>query len=402
MLDAESILHEFAGNLALCLWKTVRAVRLYAELQPEERGPAFGPEALASRLQLIRRSAAPPEVAEQLECAAQVLSSNPPEASRVVDACCYLATWADEQGALRSALELTQAAAFLHPENARIAHDVARLARRRGEYARAESWYRHAIFASRRAADWEVFARSYLGLGITYTARGSYPAARRALIRSLRRAKRHSIHEVTAMVYHELAVIAIHTHRPAEVARAAKAALDAYGPGHSRLPSLAHDVAVYWMTRGYFQEALLLFRAIPPSYGGPAERLATAGCATRAAGAVGNRQVFEDSWRIAMRLLQSQHAAQSSAAALVDMAKGAMSLGEWDRAESAVHRALEVARERAEAGRIHQAESVLESIRAEQKLAEKLAGEPRHPAPKQVGRLAADFVDAMQTGVGAD
>jgi tetratricopeptide (TPR) repeat protein len=398
-LDALVVLRELPDDLALVGWKTIRSVRLWAELPPEERGAVFAPDALAARLLLVREIESP-ELRGALEDAARVLAPDPAQPAEVADACGRLAAWADERGASGAALEFLQAGALVLPSDAVLAHAVARLARRRAEFARAETWYRQAIFAARRSRDRETLARAYCGLGTTFMLRGSYPAARQALIRALRAARRHALHPIAALISHELAVIGIRTDQAAEVFRFARAALEGYGAGHPRLPALAHDVAVFWMNRGYFAAALGVFEAIPASFGEPADRLILAASRARAAGGAGERDAFAAAWQAALDLVDRPEAAERASTALVELARGAAFLEEWQRAEEAAGRALELARARGEGEKALEAESVLESARRGAR-----KGAPRSRsvrAPRQVQWLARELVARLPAAAGAN
>lgn len=397
-LEALVVLRELPDDLALVFWKTIRSVRLWTELPREQRGSAFAPDALAARRALIRE-VADLELRGALEDAASVLSADPPSTAGVAEACRRLACWAVRQGASGAALESLQAGALALPADAALANAVARQARRCAEFARAETWYRQAIFAARQGRDRDSLVRAYCGLGVTFMLRGSYPAARQALIRALRAARRYALHDLAALISHDLAVIGIRTGQPAEVSRFARAALEGYGAGHPRLPALAHDVAVFWMNRGYFAAALGVFQAIPSSFGEPEDQLILAASRARAAGGAGDREGFDRAWEAAMELADASAAAQAAATSLVEMARGAASLEDWPRAEAAAERALELARARGEGEKALEAESVLESARRRPHIA---AGRPRSVrAPRQVQWLARELVARLPQAAGA-
>lgn len=267
-IDAEVALRELDAELGLLVWKTVRTVRLWAELPPRERGRAFSDGAHAERLERIAGLAdgAP---RHELERAAAVLRGSRVDAEEVSEACRELAAWAEERGATGTALELMQAAAFTAPEDAAAARDAGRLAALREEGARAESWYRHAVGIARRTRDNANFARSFLGLGELFVARGSSAAAGKAFTRALRIARRHSQHEVTGDSYRHLAKLA---GRGGEVARLTEAALEAYRPGHPALPALAADFAAYLAGRGLAEPARRLVEGIPAGAAATAAR----------------------------------------------------------------------------------------------------------------------------------
>jgi tetratricopeptide (TPR) repeat protein len=284
-------------------------------------------------------------------------------AATVARACREISDWAERARRPGTALEFMQAAALALPGDAELAHEVGRLARATAEYPRAETWYRQAIFRARRARDWLVFSRSYLTLGIVLRARGSFALARKSFVRALRAAERHSLQPLVASAHHELTVLAIKADRPHEVPRYARAALQAYGAGHPRLPALAHDFAVYLMKTGHFDAALRAFRSCPPDFGTPSDRLARAAAIVRAAGILGEKEAYESGWREAESLLTRPGTAEGATAALLAMARGAASAGERQRAETAARRAGDLATARGEFAAQADALAVLESIR---------------------------------------
>ncbi len=348
-LDAEVILHEIPDEVGLHLWKTVRSVRLWGELPAEDRPAAFDGDAYTNRIVRLRALPIDQDLRESLETAATVLRGDSVHIEAVVTACRLLASWADDQGALGTALEFTTAAALLMPTDAELVHTVAWLARRRGEYARAESWYRQAIAVSRRTHDWISLAGSYLGLGATFLQRGSHSAARQTLVRGIRAATRHSLWEERALLSHELARVAMRSERPAEAVRSGRAAFEAFGSGHPRLPQLAADLGIYWVRSGHFAEGRQVLDAIDPAELGPDQRLGRAAAVARASAALGDTRSFEAAWKEAEPLLEAQAANRDSALACLDLARAAGAAGEEQRMRSAAERASRAAEVRGDA-----------------------------------------------------
>lgn len=392
-LEAACILEEHPGEMGILLWKTVRALRLWAGLPTVERAHVFGATAHSTRHALILR-VAPEDLVEPLLSAAEVLRTGAGDAAKLATACRQVVEWADGRGALGTAVEFAQTAALTDPSDADHAQAAARLMRRGAEYARAEMWYRTAIGAARRTRNWRVFSLSHLGLGVVFVHRGNYPAAERAFLRGFRSARRHSLADLRAMALHELTVLAVRTRRVRQTVKFARAALEAYGENHPRLPALAHDVAVLWMDRGYFGEALRVFTAIPVRFGEPNDQLARASSIVRAAAATGDREAYEQSWTTAESLLSSAGAEQDAAGALIEMARGAEFMRDWSRAEAAVRRALRLARDRGEAERLMEGEAVLEGVERARHLAEKV-GSPGRRVPSPVHSLTVQLAGAL-------
>jgi tetratricopeptide (TPR) repeat protein len=345
-IDSEIILREFTDDLGLLLWKTVRSIRVWSELPEGERGKAFEPGAHESRSPMLASTEVPEAIAGPLTKAASVLMPRA-RAATVATACRSIATWCFEEGRIGTAVEFMQTAAVLLPDDAELAHEVAKMARMRTDYGRAETWYRQAISRARKAGVWSEFSRSYIGMGIVFRLRGSYPQARSSMVRGLRAAKRFSIRPLAAAAYHELTVLAIDAQKGSEAVRYAKLAIDAYGPGHERLPALAHDFALYLMGERHFNEALRTFVALR-SIGGPRERLSRAASIVWAAGAAGEASTFESAWAEAQNDLGNPAASTTVVPSLIAMARGAAYLGNEKLATETAQLAQQLAAERGE------------------------------------------------------
>ena len=359
-IDSEVILREFPNDLGLLLWKTVRSVRVWSELADGDRGKAFGASAQTFRSAMMSGSEVPEEIAGHLTKAATVLMPRARAAS-VAGACRAISDWCVEQGQIGTAVEFMQAAAVLVPLDAELAHDVAKLARTRTDYSRAETWYRQAISRARRGAVWSDFSRSYIGMGIVFRLRGSYPQARSSLIRGLRAAKRFSIRPLVAAAYHELAVLAIHAEKSSDVIRYASLAVNSYAPGSPRLSALANDFAAFLMTEGRFKEALRTFVALP-NVGGSAERLSRVSAIVQTAGAVRDAQTYATAWEEAELLLEEAEASSVAIDALLAMARGAASMGEHQTALRKASLAKQTATARGEFAGENEAEVLLASL----------------------------------------
>ncbi len=328
-LEGTAILGDFPDDAGLLFWKTVRTVRLWAELPAAERAHAFQEESHSRRKVWI--GDAPAEVRDALAMAAAVLQPRA-RSTKVARGCREMANWAVSQRALATAIEFMQAAAVATPGDAEAAHEVARLARAAGDHTRAETWYRQAISRARRGATWYEFARSYIGLGSTYTARDNFPAARKSLIRGLRAARRFSMRGLAATAYHELMLLAIHSGRAEDVARMGRSALQAYGRTNQRAATLASDYASYLLDAGHADEALRILLAVPPGLGTPAERLARAAATAEAATLLGRSELYDRALKAAEELLAGSEAVPHPPAALQRMVRAAEAAGAGDRA----------------------------------------------------------------------
>jgi tetratricopeptide (TPR) repeat protein len=393
--EGAAILEEFQGRLGLVLWQSVRDVSLWASAPEDRRGELFSSGAEQRRHAAIRAEGMEPALGTSLLEVSELLGN--PRAltgELTARACLQVVQWADDRGCTATALAFAQSAAFAAPFDAATAYTVALLARRRAEHARAESWFRRTVALARQSGDWAAYSLAFLGLGNLYMQRGNYPAARRFYVRALRAARRHALHSAAGMTFHDLFVLATLTGRADEAERFARGAYDEYGSDHPRLPALAHDVGFFWMEQGYHARALPIFLALLPHLTRSAERPVVLANIARAAGATGDRPRFEDAWSQVWEGIDDGEAREGAAEALVDLARGAAGLADWERAEKAAARALEVATGRGEAKARLSAETVLESARG--RTATEASPVPgREAAADEADALAAELVRSL-------
>nr|MDQ3556918.1 tetratricopeptide repeat protein [Gemmatimonadota bacterium] len=354
------VLQEVPGELGGLLWQALRAVGLWAAVEPSERAGLFRPRAQEQRLADLLALSLEPALEEPLMALGRVLG--PPDgvsAEHVGLACSRIATWAQGRGAQATQTEFSRAAALAHPGDARLALAAGRAIRDQGEYPRAETWYQRAVGLARHAGDWDAYARAYIGLGKVWIARGVYPAARKSLLKAHRAAERHSLHDAAGMALHDLFTVESDCHRDKEAQVYAEAALRTYGPGHRLLPTLAADVGYFWLVRGRFDDAFSVLKAAVPKML-PQQRMDGYSNLARAAAAAGEREVFS----IASEFVcEAAAEAPGKAAALVEVARAAVTLGLFDQAEASAGQALAIARDRGESRVLLTAEGVLQSAR---------------------------------------
>jgi tetratricopeptide (TPR) repeat protein len=221
--------------------------------------------------------------------------------------------------------------------------------------------------------------------------KGNLPVARQLFIRAYRASKRHSLRSLQANSLHYLFVIAARSGQHDEAEALARTAFEAHDPEHSRIPAFAHDVAYFWTERGQFAPALSVFRALLPHLRNPVDRLGSLGSVARAAGGVGNRELFDEVRPEIWSLVSAPDGGEIAADALIDLARGASSLGEWQEAEKAARTAEEMATERQQAQFALTAASVLASIRTERRVEENRAAE----VTSEVDGLATDLVRTL-------
>jgi tetratricopeptide (TPR) repeat protein len=394
-LEGSEILDETSGALGLLLWQSMRDVTLWAGVpDPEERAGLFAAGAEERRTGEIASAGVDAAIEPALRRIA-AMAGNPAGAKEdeVMQACREVSLWADGKGMLATALQFAQAAAVAAPANAAAGFRVGQLARRRADYARAETWFRRTIGLGRQAKDWGSYAEAFLGLGNLYVQRGNFPAARKLHIRGLRAARRHGMRDIQGRALHDLFGIAVETGQTTEAQDLARAAFRAYGPAHRRLQALANDLAYFWVTRGLFAPALAVFQAIAPHMGTLNDRMVAQANLARAAGGAGDRTAFEQAWEEAWSLAHEPETQAGAASALLDLGHGAMSLQEWTRAERAAEAARQIATQREQAKILLTAESVLDAARARKGLAQTAAA--LADSEESADTLAADLVRSL-------
>ena len=397
IFEGLGVLDELTGEKGLVLWQSLRDALLWAEAQDDERAALFSADAERARMAVILSVQPPPELEEPLGVLARMLAE-PTQISEemVALACRRVSQWADDEGMLVTALAFAQAAATVTPGDPTMAFAVAKLARRRSEHARAETWYRRTIALARQIGDWATYSEAFLGLGRMSIKRGNMPAARRFLVRSMRAAQRNSLHELEGMALHALFGVAVEAGREQEAQELARAAYTAYGPQSHWLSRLAQDVAYWWITQGYFSRALPVLRSVLPHLPKPSDRLMIFGNIARAAGGAGDREAFREGWVECFDLLNNAAVGEHAAQGLLDLAYGAASLGLWDKAEMAAREALEVGLKNGEAKIRLTAESVLESVRHHRGLETRRRAAEADERAAADAMLAEDFVRSLQ------
>jgi tetratricopeptide (TPR) repeat protein len=398
VLEGLSVLDDVQGELGIVLWQALRDASLWAAASPKARSGIFGSSAQASRVASLLAVSVPRELEGPLSALAAMTGA--PESvgeASVALALREVSLWLDERGLLGSALAFAHAGATVAAGDAAAAFTVGRLARRRAEHVRAETWFRRAALLARQGGDWASYTRALMGLGALYLQRGNLPVAYRFRRRALHATERRALHELRGTAHHDLFEVTIHMDRPAEAQEQARLALQAYGTGHARVPMLAHDVAYFWMTRGQFGRALALFGAILPHFEQVDARALVLACHARAAGGAGREAEFRRSWA-RLSLLRPQLHEERRASVLLEAARGAVSMGAWMLAEEAALEALAVAERRAAGADRLEAEALLDQATRRMRAAPHAA--PVHADVEGAAEsLAGSFMDSLAAGV---
>ena len=359
------VLDETRSELGLLLWQSLRDVETWALAPPGERGKLFNAGALRQRMERIEQELEPDEPVRPLLKGLANLLAVPGRltANAVSELCEEISRWASDAGLPRTALAYAQRAAMSLPEEAGPAYLVGLVSRRAADYRRAETWFRRALALGRRNRDWRYYALAHLGLANLHMQRGDAPRARVRLLRALRASRRYGLWSVRSMVLHDLFCITATGEHAEHAEMYARAAFRSYGRRHPRLPILAHDIARYWMARGHHARAFETFRAVLPHLTRASDRLLAWANLAQAAGGAGDEAAFADAWHRIWRMIDSGNDQERAAEALINVASGAQSLGQWVRQEMAASYALAIARRRSEAQHRLRAEELLESAR---------------------------------------
>ena len=339
-LPGQAVLEELGGAVGAELWHLLRATQLWARSRQEIRPTLFvasvwddpgreSPESFRGAMTALSRVVTASEA-----CSADEISS----------ACRDIAVWADREGHWGTAVEFAQVRTELTPTDPVAAYQVGRLARRRGETARAESWLRHAVYLSRVSRDLTAYARANLGLGNLFAERGSLPAARKTLLRTLRAARKAKSTELTGMALHDLFQVAAQRGQVGVATRYARVAARSYGAGHPRLPVLFKDLAFLWLESGWFRSSLDLLLVVAPGVHGIPERRLLYSATARAAAGLGDSVLYDASARDAAALFGGGDVGEAMSPALLNLAFGAAMLGRAEDARALGARAEAAAR----------------------------------------------------------
>jgi tetratricopeptide (TPR) repeat protein len=321
----------------------------------------------------------------------------PPDDDReeIARACLALADWALSQQAQETALAFAGLAALVWPRHPRYAWTYGRLLRGRGRMREAEHWFRRSHRIAVWLGDFEAQVKCLDSLGILFYLTGNYRRAESRLVRALAVATKHGLRRLRGEVLHDLFALELERQDFVRAEDYAASALQHYLPQHDRLPALAHDLACLWMNQGHFTRALPLLKAVVTHLDEPSERFQTYAAAARAAGGAGDREAFEWAWRGAHDTATRFDESRIRGAALVDLGRGASSLGRWAEAVQTFERARFVATCHGETSALVTAEAGLNAA-----IAERGVDFPaRAQQPKRMVRadvVAREMLDALQ------
>lgn len=402
-LEGGGILNEWESEFGVVLWQAFRDAMLWATTAPEHREEMFAHAGGISRAAGSVAADVDARLSASLHLFRQLNSeSGTIRDEQVARACRQVSEWAEEGGYLGTALAFAQNAALAARSDAAAAFWVATLSVRMNDHARAEVWFRRSIGLARQARNWRMYSHAFSGLGNLYMRRGNLPAAKRLHTRALRGAKRGGMRREQAGALHDLFAVAVETSNPIEAEKFARLALDAYGNRNERVHVLAHDVAYFWMEQGQFGRAKSVFQAVLPLIDRPVERLFVLADLARAAAGMGDEVTADGAAEEAWRLAVMPEVETGAASALLELARGYLSLGRLDEARTAAALSAQCAIKYREGKVRFAAESVLDAITTASVEIEA----PSEVAvaewePSSGDDLAADFVRTLQVMAGA-
>jgi len=386
------------GDAGLALWQTLRGVRDRIDAAPADAAVIV---ASAELLDAV------PELRTTLRGMVRLLrQARGDEETRngLVLGCAHLGLWAEGLGACRTAISFFGLAEEMEPERPHLGYHIGRIARKLALYDVAETWLKWARQQAQARREWEVAALCVSGLGNLYRQRGNFPEAQRYHLLCLQVAQRHGLRTLEGDALYDLAVMSFEYNNEAAAMDYVGRAVEAYGAGHSRVYTLAHDVAFFWMDKmGRFSEAAEMMLNLADHLWVPRQRVLLYSNLTRAAAAAGWIPVFEAAWNETWVLLHNQPSQHGHAVALVHLALGAGTLSQWERAEMAATQALRIASERRECQPMLEAEALLAAVQRAGYPEDEINGvfrdRKREPSPEFTEEVAATtdmLVGAMQ------
>ena len=393
------ILGELPGPAGVVLWEALRDVMLWLGTRPGRRAEIAVPDAMRQRRAAIEAAALDPAAWSPLFVMAALMESpTSVDLPRLLNACGNLASWAEQQGAPATRLYFMQLGALLDPADAKLALETAKLARERADYARSESWFRHAIRVARRAKEWETYIWGYVGLGVMYMRMGNYPAALAVMGRALRTARHYRMRGMEGAVRHHLFGLEAERGDLREAYEHARTAGVVYGSSHPQLPGLVHDIARFWIHQGSFARAIPLFRAVLPYFPEPSGHVIVFANLTWATAGAKLREEYEKAREITIGLLTRGPDHRRVAEAYTILAYADLSIGEWNRAEEMANCALTVALRKHESEIRAIAEDQMERARSHRARPASIAQEEGPVLARRADQIAKDLLEALVAG----
>jgi tetratricopeptide (TPR) repeat protein len=392
-LECAGVLDEMQDALGGLLWSVIRDVRLWS-VTPVRAGlfAAAGGDSLRAGVLAVQ----PGEPLLGAFVTFAELRSRPEEVTptSLREACEAVRDWAEREERLVTALAFAEGAAMADPDSGFAAYRAGQIARRRAEYPRAQIWFRAAVARAQLVDDWRVVSLGYAGLGRLHMQRGNLPKAEAYMKRHFYAAYHHGHLTLAAEAMHSNMALAIEMEVSRDVIENwARRASRAYPADHPRLPLFASDIAVYWSDQGEFNRSLPVFLATLRREFDPAERLIVLGNAARAAGATGDRELLLRLTNLAEQA-RTESYNEREASALLDLARGAAAVREWELAVTAAEDARRLAETRREGRVVLEADALLEAVAGNRAIVERPAVEAERPTATAIQTLLLEKLGA--------
>ncbi len=342
LIPGVGILQEHDAAAGILLWQCYRDVTLWADTPEAARPGLFQPGTDAARAALLRRSRLSAAPLCALEVLVAVPNGEAPEEGCVAIACSDVAAWAAAIGAASTAIGFAQAAAFVLPQDARLALEVGRLAAQFRRNVVADTWLRRAISLARRARDKVTYAgalleHAWVRLQLTP---GDGPIAFQRAIRAARRSGRS---EIRALGHYGLARAALGQGDYSGAVTQTRIALRLLrgSTDNRHLALVVLDHAEGLLLSGSQSGAAVVLRRFLPAIKVPRERIRALTMLVRTGGAEGAPPVTEV-WYEARMLLDGLGESDEAARALLELSRAGAEIGYHAHADRAARRALAI------------------------------------------------------------
>jgi tetratricopeptide (TPR) repeat protein len=326
-----TVLKELETGLGLVLWKALRDVRTWAEVDPEDRRRHFRVPTDDVRERYAYASQEAPDLKAPLTVFARLVEA--PDsviADDLASACESVYAWAETRGFLCTAHYFAEAAAIASPSDSARANQAARAARRASMRQRAAIWHYRAYRIAQRTGKKKEVVWALLGYGAMMRDAGNFKEARRFTERAARRAVALRKRKEAGMAYHDLYVIAVEQERYALAIKHARNAFDWYPVRNPSIPRLAHDLSFLFIRLHHYGAAIAIINRALPLMLQPVERALAWSSLAWAAGCAGLRDRYTDAERTALELVPAHP--DFAPAIFIHLAEGGRALSDWDRA----------------------------------------------------------------------
>jgi tetratricopeptide (TPR) repeat protein len=367
--------------LASALWQAIRNVLIWARTPADNRATLFHALPPHARERYAAARAFAPDLCSALDTLERQQSAAAELEPRDVAVACHrVYQWADARGLLAVATHFAEAAAYADPDAPLWALDAGMVCRKAGGpemMVRSGAWYRRARTLAVRTGDAGAMLRSLTGYGAVLKESGDKEGAQLWYTYAARKARRMGQKRGAAVAHHYSFALAAESGDTATAIDHAARALRLYPVNDERVPFLLADFGFLLVQLHYYRTAYGLLDRAAARMDPPALCLMFS-TAARAAGGAGWAERYDYAARAVLRMIGSSE--EYAAPALVNLAEGARSLGQWSQAESYLRRAFAVGERLAHDEAIRVGREVLEAVERRDRGAPVETPSPNHPA----------------------